>query len=66
MSDLNGLYTNNVITGMLEGKDLYQLDSVFPLIATYVEKAVGEEYRHTTAHVHTTFLSFDIYQTVKI
>lgn len=59
-SDLSALYTNKVIKGKLEAKDFGQLDSVFPFLAAFVEKAVSEEHRLPQHMSIPTFPSFDI------
>lgn len=38
---LNGLFLNNTIRGMLEGKDFKCLDMVFPFVAAYIDRVTG-------------------------
>ena len=40
-SRLNGLFMDNGIRGMLEGKDYRNLDFVFPFVAAYIDRFIG-------------------------
>ena len=39
---LNGLYKQDGLTGMLEAKNYRSIDTVFPFIATYIDRCCGE------------------------
>lgn len=41
-SSLNGIYTDEGLRGMLEGKDYRNLDYVFPFVGAYLDRWVGD------------------------
>jgi len=52
---LNGFFTSTGVKGMLEGKDYHAIDTVFPFVAGFLDKATGF---HNVAHlttVHTLY-----------
>lgn len=52
-ADLNGLYSRNAVRYILEGKELNNLDSMFPFVADFVDRAMGEKPRHPITHVYS-------------
>lgn len=44
-ADKNGLCTNSENRGMLERKDFEQVDSVFQIVAAFVDRALDQQHR---------------------
>lgn len=42
-TQLNGLFTADGLRGMLEGKDYYAVDMVFPFVAAFIDRSLGFE-----------------------
>lgn len=42
-AQLNGLFTGDGLRGMLEGKDYYAVDMVFPFITSFIDRSLGFE-----------------------
>lgn len=54
-ADLNGFFTNDGTRCMLKGKDIDQLDSALPFVATSVDRAIGKQHRYPMKHVDISF-----------
>lgn len=58
-SDLNQLYTNNGIRGILDRKKFETLSMVVPLLGVFVDQATGKESKYPMTSVHTTFSALE-------
>lgn len=54
-SGLNGLFTNDGLKGMLEGKDYQAVDYIFPFVAAFTDRCLGRVDSHEQTTVHTKY-----------
>lgn len=54
-SQLNGFFTSTGVKGMLEGKDYAAVDTVFPFIAAFLDRAIGCADNPALTTVHTLY-----------
>lgn len=58
---LNGLFSSEGISGMLEAKDMRSIDYVFPFVAAFIDRICGEEHGPVTS---ITVLYIEIIQMI--
>lgn len=57
--DLNALYTNNVILGMLKSEHFESLNMVFSFVEAFVDRDTGEECDYPMMRVRTMFFELE-------